>query len=262
MASFGHVALGMLTGRLHGGDKSGGGGGAGRGGPQPGGGRGRSGFCSWKTMALFAGLALLPDADVILVALGTCDAGACGHRGASHSLPLALAVGILAGIAAWRVGWPVLRTTLATTIAVASHALLDVLGAGGRGLPLLWPFSEERFMSPIRIFPDAPRGSALLSRVGLLSLAIEFAVFLPVMLYAVWPRIAAWMSARARAHAIPQLPELVFETLEGLQGARAELTQAEPELAHATFIEGSGALSAPPAPSLSADHDPPIRSAG
>src|SRR5689334_20997620 len=192
MASFGHVAVGMLTGRLHGGDKIGGdGGGGGR--PAGGGARGRSALCSWKTMALFAGLALLPDADVLLVALGTCDNGACGHRGASHSLPLALGLGILAGIAAWRGGWPVLRTTVPTTLAVASHALLDVLGAGGRGLPLLWPFTEERFMSPIRIFPDAPRGSGMLSRPGVMSLAIEFAVFLPVMLYAVWPRLAARM---------------------------------------------------------------------
>ena len=233
MASFGHVAVGMLTGRLHGGGKIGDGGGGG--GKQPGG--GRSGLCSWKAMALFAGLALLPDADVFLVALGTCDTGACGHRGASHSLPLALGIGLLAGLAAWRVGWPVFRTAVATTLAVASHALLDVLGAGGRGLPLLWPFSDARFMSPIRIFPDAPRGFGMLSRPGVMSLAIEFAVFLPVMLYALWPRITARMSARARGQAIPQLPSL-------------------------TFIEGGGALSASAAPSLSDDRDPPIRSAG
>jgi inner membrane protein len=233
MASFGHVAVGMLTGRLHGGGKKGDGGGD----RQPGGGGGRRGLCSWTTMALFAGLALLPDADVVLVALGTCDAGACGHRGASHSLPLALAIGILAAIAAWRVGWPVVRTMVGTTLAVASHALLDVLGAGGRGLPLLWPFTDARFMSPIRIFPDAPRGSALLSRPGVISVLIEFAVFLPVMLYALWPRIARLMSARARAHAIPQPPSL-------------------------TFIEGGGALPAAAEPSLSADHDPQIRSVG
>src|SRR5215471_5017947 len=109
MASFGHVAVGLLTGRLHGGGmvRSGGGGGDER--PGDGGGAKRPGPHWWKTLALFAGLALLPDADVILVALVACDAGACGHRGASHSLPLALAIGLLAGYGARRLGWPVVR---------------------------------------------------------------------------------------------------------------------------------------------------------
>ena len=82
--------------------------------------------------------------------------------------------------------------------------MLDVLGAGGRGLPLLWPFSDARFMSPIRIFPDAPRGLALLSIPGAINVAIEFAVFLPMMLYAMWPRIVGRLSARRRR---PRDPE-------------------------------------------------------
>src|SRR6187399_477017 len=125
MASFGHVAVGMLTGRLHGGsgDEK-----------KPGADGQRRRPCSWATMAFFAGLALLPDSDVLLVALGACDAGACGHRGASHSLPVAVGIGLLGVLAARRLGWPALRTFLATSFAVGSHALLDVLGAGGRGL--------------------------------------------------------------------------------------------------------------------------------
>ena len=99
---------------------------------------------------------------------------------------------------------------LATTVAVGSHALLDVLGAGGRGLPLLWPFSEARFISPVRIFPDAPRGLALLSWPGMTNVAIEFAVFLPVMVFAAWPRIAGWLSARGLIRRIPTLPSLTF----------------------------------------------------
>ncbi len=190
-------------------------------------------------MAVFAGLALLPDADVLLVALGACDAGACGHRGASHSLPLALAIGLLGGYVAHRLKWPVVRTAIATAFAVGSHAVLDVLGAGGRGLPLLWPFSSERFTSPIRIFPDSPRGQAFLSRAGAISVAVEFAVFLPMMVYALWPRVSAWLSARATARRIPQLPSL-------------------------TFLEGGGGLSpaAASASVVSDDRDPPIRSAG
>jgi inner membrane protein len=223
-------------------------------------------------MTVFAGLALLPDADVALVALGTCDAGACGHRGASHSLPLALAIGLIAGYVAHRLRWPVVRTMVATTFAVASHALLDVLGAGGRGLPLLWPFTNERFMSPIRIFPDAPRGLALLSRPGVMNVAIEFAVFLPLMNYALWPRIAGWLAARAVGRAIPRLPRLTFTlgTLEGFLASREEVGQAKPDLPHA-ILEGtvtpasaSASAAAPPAPApaVSDDRDPPLLSAG
>jgi len=231
MASFGHVAVGLLTGRLHGG----GGKGAGGGKPEEGGPKRRP--ISWVTLLVFTVLALLPDADVFLVAFGACDNGACGHRGASHSFPLALAVGALAACLAWRRGWPVLRTFVAVTIAVGSHALLDLLCAGGRGLPLLWPFSDERFMSPIRIFRDAPRGMALLSRPGLVSLALEFAIFLPITTVACWPRIMAWLSARGVAGRIPKLPSL-------------------------TFIEG--AVGAPPAPTPATtdDGDPPLRSTG
>ena len=244
MASFGHVAVGMLTGRVHGG------GGKGGGGTEPGGtGTSKRRPCSWVTLILFAGLALLPDADVLLVTLGACDAGACGHRGASHSLPVAIAIGLLSGLIARRLRWPVLKTVLATTVAVGSHALLDVLGAGGRGLPLLWPFSEARFISPVRIFPDAPRGLALLSWPGMTNVAIEFAVFLPIMVFAAWPRIAGWLSARGLLRRIPALPSLTF--IEGgVEAAPPAATGAAPTAAPAT------------APAVSEEGDPPLRSAG
>jgi inner membrane protein len=233
MASFGHVAVGLLTGRLHGG------GGEGKnGGPEGDGGRTARRPCSWPALLLFVGLALLPDLDVALVALGACDDGACGHRGASHSLVFAIAIGLLGGLAARRLRWPVVRTVVAATFAVASHAMLDALGDGGRGLPLLWPFSDARFLSPIRIFPDAPRGLALLSLPGAINVAIEFAVFLPMMLYAMWPRIMGRRSVGAIVRAIPRLPKLTF-----LDGA----------------VEPSAAAPAPASPD---ERDPPIRSAG
>jgi len=199
MASFGHVAVGMLTARLHGG-----------GGGQNGGSTTKPRRPSWPTLIVFAGLALLSDADVLLVTLGACDRGVCGHRGASHSLPMAIAIGFLCGLLARRLRWPVMRTTIATTIAVGSHAVLDVLGAGGRGLPLLRPFTDHRFHSPIRIFPDAPRGLEILSWPGIVNVGIEFAVFLPIMVYALWPGVAAWRAARAVRRACFPLPSLTF----------------------------------------------------
>jgi len=257
MASFGHVAVGLLTGRLHGGGgKEKNGGSAGDGGEKP------RRPLSWPTLLVFAGLALLPDADVALVALGACDDGSCGHRGASHSLLVAVMIGLFAGLVARRLGWPVVRTVVAAAFAVGSHAMLDALGAGGRGLPLLWPFSDARFISPIRIFPDAPRGLALLSIPGAINVAIEFAVFLPMMLYATWPRIMRRRAAGAVVSAIPKLPDMVFGTLEGFRTSHDEVGQAEPDLPHAILLDGAMGPSPAATPASPDERDRPIRSAG
>jgi inner membrane protein len=177
MASVGHLAVGLLAGRLHGGADAA---------TRP--------RASAGTLLAFAALAELPDLDVFGVVLGIPDAGLGGHRGASHSFVLALVVGLASALVARRFRWPVVRTAVAATLAVASHGVLDALGEGGRGIPLLWPFSDGRHMSPWRILPDAPRGLALLSRHGLLEVAIELGLFLPVAVFALWP-------ARARARA-------------------------------------------------------------
>ncbi len=179
MASFGHVAVGLLTGRLHGGA------------PKATTERRRSSPASWGTLLAFAALAALPDLDVVLVALGAADGGSIGHRGASHSLGMAVLTGGLAALAARRFGWPPLRTAVAAAAAIASHTFLDLLGAQGKGLAIFWPLSAHRFHSPWRVFPDAPRGMRLLSRYGLAELATEFGLFMPVTMYALWPRITA-----------------------------------------------------------------------
>lgn len=218
MASFGHVAVGLLTGRLHGGTP-----------PAPG--RRCTSRASWQTLLLFAALAALPDLDVLLVALGAADGGSIGHRGASHSLAMAVLIGGLSALAARRFGWPALRTALAAGAAIASHTFLDLLGAEGKGLALLWPLSAHRFHSPWRVFPDAPRGMRLLSRYGLTELATEFGLFLPVTLWALWPQI----TSRLRRGQPPRL----------------------------RVIAGAGTQAEPSAPAAAGDeHDAPVRSSG
>jgi inner membrane protein len=218
MASFGHVAVGMLAGRLHGGTTAAG-----------------ARRCSWWTLIAFALLAALPDLDVLAVALGAADRGAAGHRGASHSLCIAVTIGIASALLARRLGWPVLRTAIASTVAVASHGLLDAFGEGGRGIPLFWPLSDARFMSPWRLLPDAPRGLKLLSRPGLLDLALEFVVFFPITAFALWP-------VRRPA------PKLVV--IEG-DGAGSAVARATPHVAVATTDRM--------APE---EREPPVRSSG
>lgn len=217
MASFGHVAVGLLTGRLHGGAP-----------PAPG--RRCESSVSWRTLLLFAALAALPDLDVLLVALGAADGGSIGHRGASHSLGMAVLIGGVSWVVARRLGWPPLRTAVAAAAAVASHTFLDLLGAKGKGLALLWPLSAHRFHSPWRVFPDAPRGMRLLSRYGITELATEFGLFLPVTLWALWPKI----TARLRREQPPQL----------------------------RVIAGAGAPTEPTAATATDEHDAPVRSSG
>ena len=139
------------------------------------------------SMAIFAGLALLPDVDYLGVALGLPDAGPLGHRGAAHSLIPPLIVGLLAALLAPRFGVPRWRLGVVAALAVASHGLLDAMTTGSRGIPLLWPLSFERFTMPWRPIPNAPCGLGYISEVGLRVAATEFIQFFPFLLWALHP---------------------------------------------------------------------------
>jgi len=163
MASFGHVAVGMAAGRL------------------------QTGAASWRAMAGYSLLSLLPDADVVAFALGIPYADPFGHRGASHALLVAILLGAAAALfvrepaARWRAG--------AIGVAVAvSHGLLDAMTTGGLGVALLWPFTDERYFFGWRPIPVAPIGVGMLSARGLYVLGFEALIFSPVALYALWPR--------------------------------------------------------------------------
>jgi inner membrane protein len=197
MACFGHVALGLMAGRFQDEGRS----------LQA---RPRS---RAATLITFGVLGMLPDFDVFAVVLGAGETTAAGHRGGSHSLLTALAIGIAGGLLARRYGWNGLRTALALMLAVGSHGLIDCLANGGRAIPLFWPLTAHRFSSPLRLFPDAPRGVAFISRHGLSVAAIEFVYFLPITLYALWPRSRAGTP--------------VLQILTGGAGADTN-TQAEP----------------------------------
>lgn len=142
-------------------------------------------------MGVMSALSMLPDADVVAFALGIPYEAPFGHRGASHSLAAALGLGILAlGIARAR-RLPPLRWALTTFAVVASHGILDTLTDGGRGVALLWPLTDARLFAPWRPIPVAPIGLGFLSPRGMSVAATELAYFLPLWLYALWPRRGA-----------------------------------------------------------------------
>ena len=174
MASLGHLAIGMLVGRLY---------------------RPESPARAAVPMAIFSGLSLLPDLDYVGVMLGVPNVGPCGHRGASHSLVSALLIMLAVAALAPRLKLPRWRAAIGVGLVIASHPILDAMTSIGRGVPLLWPFSFHRFESPWRPIPDAPCGLEFISMTGLRVACVEFLQFFPLLVFALRP--AAALSVRA-----------------------------------------------------------------
>lgn len=106
---------------------------------------------SARLLAVGVIASVLPDADVLAFRLGVPYASDFGHRGFSHSLLFALAVGVLALAFAPALRCKRLTAFLFVTISCASHGLLDMLTNGGHGVAYLWPFSDERFFFPSQV---------------------------------------------------------------------------------------------------------------
>ncbi len=142
------------------------------------------------TMTALAALALLPDIDFVGPLVFNVDNESIfGHRGATHSLAFAVVIGLVVSAAAPLLDVPRITAGVVAACVVASHALLDGLTeTGGAGVALLWPFVDGRISSPWRPLPIAPIGPELLTTQGLALLVAETAVFLPLWLYALWPR--------------------------------------------------------------------------
>jgi inner membrane protein len=167
MAGLGHVAVGMAAGRWL---------------------AQREDVPAWRPMFALSVLSLAPDADVIAFVLGIPYGAQLGHRGASHSLVIAIALGLMVALLPGpnaRVRWR--RAAIAILVA-ASHGLLDSLTDGGLGVALFWPVTAQRFFAPWRPIPVSPIGAGLFSRRGLYVVGFELAAFAPFLLYALWPR--------------------------------------------------------------------------
>lgn len=172
MASLGHIVVGMAAARVHSRDAV------------------RPRWPALLPMLFWAALSFLPDADVIGFALGIPYEDPWGHRGATHSLMFALALGIAIGALAPRFGYRAVRTGVMATLVVASHALLDTLTDGGLGCALFWPFDLTRYFAPWTPLPVSPIGLGYLSPYGLYVAVTEITLFAPLLLYALVKRRA------------------------------------------------------------------------
>jgi inner membrane protein len=142
----------------------------------------------FRLMAVLVFLSVAPDLDVLAFAYGIPYEAEFGHRGASHSIFVALLVGGLCSLGAREWHMSRLRMFLVASAVVASHGVLDTLTNGGLGIALAWPFSDHRFFACWRPIPVSPMGSALVSEYGQRVLLFETIASIPLLAYAFWPR--------------------------------------------------------------------------
>ncbi len=180
MASLGHIAVGMAAGRLWTGLAAH---------PRS----GRPGALA-RAMVAFSALSLAPDLDVIAFRFGIPYGAPWGHRGAGHSIFLALVLASIAAVATQltpeQIAERQTRTALWLLCAgvAISHGLLDTLTDGGLGIALLWPFSNQRYFAPWSPIPVAPIGARMLTWRGLCVVMTEALQFAPLLIWSVWPR--------------------------------------------------------------------------
>ena len=143
----------------------------------------------WRRLVfatVLTAIAVAPDIDfMVLPALGIPESLTLGHRGATHSLVVALAVVAIVTLLAKGARLPARRVAVGAFVAIGSHALLDSL-THGPGVAWLWPFTPVRFPT----FPILPQPSLdhLLGAGGLIMLVAECIVFSPFLAYAIFAR--------------------------------------------------------------------------
>lgn len=135
---------------------------------------------------LLTAIAIAPDLDLtVLPSLGVPESLTLGHRGATHSLVVALVVTLLVTLLAKILRLTPGRVALGAFLAIGSHALLDSL-TPGPGVAWLWPFTPMRFPT-LPILPQPPF-SDFFGPYWTVMLFAEMAVFAPFLAYAILAR--------------------------------------------------------------------------
>lgn len=156
-------------------------------------GLGRS-LVSGRLLAVGVVASVLPDIDMLAFRYGIPYAHEFGHRGASHSLALALFVSLLAMFCSrWLKAKPWMAFVF-VFVSAASHPLLDMITQGGLGVALYWPFSNERLHFPVQVIAAAPlRLERFLGEPGQRVLMLElYWVWLPAFSAAFSLALTRW----------------------------------------------------------------------
>ena len=105
-------------------------------------------YISTRLMVAMLIASSLPDIDMIGYVLGYRQPSPFAHRGFTHSLVFAFAVGLLALAATPRMKTTRAIAFFAIFLTILSHLFLDALGSRYWGVPLFWPFDETRYIFP------------------------------------------------------------------------------------------------------------------
>ena len=136
---------------------------------------------TYLQLLIAALLANAADLDFLLVYL---EGSKTWHRAFTHSLVFSLFVIVVLALS---LGRQKLKTSIAYGIAFGSHAVLDfVTTKEGSGIELFWPFSEKRVMLGWWGLSEWP--SRMTAWQIVQALAVEFALFSPVLLTIVFLR--------------------------------------------------------------------------
>ena len=153
----------------------------------------------WKLIVAASIAAAAPDIDGVFNHLWHLPPNSVfSHRGAAHSLFVALIAGLLAALFHRRFGVRRLTAGVVIAAAMASHGLLDMMTDGGRPVAYLWPLSSKRFFADWRPIHSAPVHMSHIFSEALERLRSElFQLIIPMFLIALavrWARSAVGAS--------------------------------------------------------------------
>ena len=150
--------------------------------------------------------ATVQDLDTIGLRFGVPYEHLLGHRGLTHSLPLAfvisaIAVSLMLNYAKlFSLRWWCLWAFF--FVVAASQGLLDAMTDGGLGVALFSPFDRTRYFLPWRPIQVAPIGiRGLFSRWGLRVIICEIGlIWVPLGALLAASRLGTWLLRRRAAH--------------------------------------------------------------
>lgn len=161
---------------------------------------------SWRWYLFAAFAANAADLD-FLPGLLVGDMNAY-HHAASHSLGASVIFGLAAWLVAMRFGDRAVQFGVLGGLIYSSHVLVDYITSDSRspyGIPVLWPFSDEYFISPVIVLGGIKHGvpgddlwtvmGHIFSWHNLMALTWEAMFIVPVFV-ATWWIHRTWASAR------------------------------------------------------------------
>lgn len=111
----------------------------------------------WRLVILASIAAAFPDVDGLFKHIWNIPQDSIyAHRGAAHSLFIALLAGLVAAAAHKRLKVTPIAAAVVVAAAMASHGLLDMMTNSGQPVAYLWPLSSARFFADWRPIDSSP----------------------------------------------------------------------------------------------------------